>query len=324
MSTEVESPAQTAESTPAPEPQGPSFADRSQKWTATERDHFDLTGDEPAISAEPATGKNETEAAPVVQEPKRELSVEDRSRRDKERSEIRQSEFFKRKAASLERELAEAKAQRPEAAPGTSTATDQRPVRPKLSDPGIDGDIDKWEAALDVHEVKSAEWNRQQWKRDTETERQARETADLKIRAEAEVDQMKSSWLDRSKPVREANPKFDMMFNEIAPLLDRYRPLVGDAIARHKRGPEIVIHLHQTEGAMEALLDMPESLAVAEIGVITTKLAKAPIPKKETSAPDPPARLGGKDESVDGPKPGSRAWIDAENEADAKRILAGS
>lgn len=316
----VETVSQTAESTPAV----PTVAERIKNLNSDQRVQYDLTGDLPEITpSEPEKGKSETESEPVKQEPRKELTVEERSQRDRDRGEKRQSKYWRDRAEQLQRQLAE-KA-KPEAAPGKpperpiAASTEPELVLPDFADFDTTADYNKAVAkAVSEHASKVADWKLDERDKARETKRRQRE-------ADEAAAEQNDVWTDKETTFIKANADYLPAKGNISKFfgtLPANDPLhqVEQALI-DLEDPGVLHFLGKNSEEFMRILDLPVTRAIAELGKLQDRLAKAPIPNKHTKASDPPAKLGGKDESVTGPPVGSKQWNDQENEKDARRIL---
>ena len=340
---------QTAEPSPAPEvSETPAVAevsltDRYNKWSGEEQRNYDLTGQEPARkSAEPAKGANEPESAPGTQEPKK-LSDEERSQRDREKSQRRQAAFWQPKltaaeerAAKAERELAELKGKKTEAAPVSAkpaVSVEGKPVRPKLAD-YAEKPIEEWEAAQEAYEDKLADWKLAQHQKQLSAADEARERQIAEAEASAQLSEHFDGFQAKVKEYigsdKERETAYNAARDEVSDFfknLPEKHPLGNlEALIIESQMPELVIHFATHPDEFERMVKRPTMTAVyAEFGeikaTVKASLKQAPQPSKFSRAPEPPVKLGGANERVAGPKVGSQAWVDAENAKDVARLL---
>lgn len=321
---------------PAPVVDEPSFVDRYKKWSGKEQKEYDLTGTEPVtIPAEPA-GKSETESAPVKQEQRAE-TPEERSKRDREKSQRRQADYWgpklqeeRKRAEAAERRLAELE-KKPESAPGApKAAVPGRPVRPKLADFDT---VEAYEAAVDVHEDKLADWKLDQRdalrKQESERVQRDQEEAEAAERQRGAFEGFQGKVLEYIGTDKQREAEYHGARDEVAAFfanLPEKHPLGKlEGLIMEAQMPELVIYLAKHPDEFEQMVKRPTLDAVfAEFGEIkaTVKAAlkKAPQPSTRTLAPDPPVKLGGASETVSGPKPGTKAWHDQENDKDLRRL----
>lgn len=298
----------------------PTLPERQKTWTSEERRNWRMTGEEPQKkTAEPVEGVNKVESAPTVTEPKKELTPEERSQRDRERNERRfQRQYGEERARrqAAERRIAELEKAKPaEAAPAppheTTFAADPNDPEPLETDPAFDGDFIKWQK---VHNRWSA---RQEVKalREEDSRRQAQQQAE-----DAFLEQQ-ADWHKRCADYRKTNKDFDKAFTTVAQRLkEAEMPDVDAALIDSDVGPALIAHLHAHPDEFDQLLDMSPIAAIRHIGKLELQLARAPKPKTVTTAPDSPAHVGGRNESVSGPPLGSKAWKDTENAKEAARL----
>lgn len=312
----------------APETSQSSFAERQSKWTSEQRQKYDLTGDEPEY---PATEEIKPAATPEGEAPKVEpgqgpdLKQEPKSEpRDRSWRKDRKIGELSAENRRLQRELDAAKSGKPssnapaENKPGLKVASVEG--RPKLAEytakiGKADGPVD-YEDAIDQHAEALADWKYETRDKTRKTEEQERETS-------IEQEEIEDEWQDRWK-VAAKDTKMYPEFEKVA-FSDKLglNPTTIKFIQRRESGPAVLYHLGKDLELATRIAKFDADDTLIELGKIELALSKAPKPNTVTKAPNPPANLGGKDEGSEGPKVGSRAWIDAENAADAKRLLGG-
>lgn len=166
----------------AAETAGPTFRDHVATLSATERDHWQLTGELPneidvssASSPETASEtletavENEAASEPAVEEqPKVGETPEQKSERKRRNDARRLRDFHKvevelaterTKRELLEKQIAESKTA-PAPVKEVAKVDPNKPKRPRLDDPKLDT-VEKYEAAMDAYEEARAQYDSQ-------------------------------------------------------------------------------------------------------------------------------------------------------------------
>lgn len=324
-----------AESSTAPtsspaETTTPSIGERIAALSSEERVKYDLTGDLPDVAEPPAKDKPAADAPAKEEKPAATsepgAEAQDKEPKDESSRRDRQMAYRDRRIGELsaelrraQRELEDAKKAKP--ADATAKTDTEWPDMSKF-----DGTAGK---TLRDYELAVREAARKEAQGLIKTELDQRDTSRTKqendVRGAQELETLKAGWAERAEPIKKEHADFDQHFKSLAPFLDSVAPAVGDAISRDPQGPRVLMHLAKTAGEIDRILALPPTLQVAEIGKLSyqieQKLKNAPQPNRVTRAGEPPHQTGGKDERVEGPKVGSKAWFDQENLKDAKRIL---
>lgn len=311
----------------APETSQPSFAERQSTWTSEQRQKYDLTGDEPEYPASPepkpaATPEGEAPKVEPGQGPdlKQEPKSEPRDRSWRKDRKIGELSADNRR---LQRELEALKAGKPSSnAPAEEKPQAKVDGRPKLKDfvakiGATSGEsFETYEDALEAHSEAIADWK-------YETREKTRQTQEKERDTSIEQEEIDEDWHERWKATAKDTkmyPDFDKIAGSDQLKLN---PTTIKFIKTRDSGPAVLYHLGKDLELATRIAKFDADDTLIELGKIELGLSKAPKPNTVTKAPNPPVNLGGKDEGSEGPKVGSRAWIDAENAADAKRLLGG-
>lgn len=320
----------TAESTPAPvdNPAGsPPAASESLTISVSEslsklsKDDYRKweSGDDSVLlpKAEPK-GANEPEPAPGKDtEPK--LTVEERSKRDKERGDKRQHEYWRDRAVeektrreTFERENAELK-KRLESAPSTTpkveTATDGSPIPPKKPRLSQFQTIEEYDAADEAYEEANrtyfrelAKYERDQW----ETARQTKET-DAR-HAEQQVQQSKA-YESRAESYAKVHPEYPetakLFFEILQDASQGKGGYIDQFVLRSEMGPQMIDYFNANAKELDELMRSHPVDGLPRLGEIQaglkSSLVKAPRPKEHTTAPPPVHLSDGRSQVVDDP-----------------------
>lgn len=295
-----------AESSPAPSaaPVEVSVQDVMAKATHEQRQEWKRTGKIPEVTASTATsepakaGETAPESEPgktVVQAPKKELTPEERSARDRKHNEQR----FKR----LEREAAEARQradaaerqlrERPKAESSPAAAkADGEPVMPDLET--FEGTVAEFNAAMKKYNADLVKH-----------EIAKHESAAQAAKHQQDLQDNNGKFQKGMLKFMETHDDFQYSFDVVMEL-DRTAPHLSETIVElgPELGPRVIYHLGQNEAEVERLAGLPKGLAGVELGKFIANLpapALEPKVKKETSAPNPGRSVGGTHSAVADP-----------------------
>lgn len=301
----------------------PSTAERIAKLSGEALTKYELTGELPEIEKPAAASSTEAvpEPAPASepvkeQEPK---PIEPRTWRQQ-----RKIGELSAENRRLRRELETLRADKSKAvtAPAsqeTVTEADE-PIPPNIEDFNT----------LAEFNAANSKYNRELVKSELERDRRVRELAETQQDAEAAYLEDKESFQQREQEHRKGNTAYDQAFKTVSEALDKVFAESPDRyverfIIRSGYGPAIIEHLYANVDTFKRLTGLPKDDALALLGKIEdrveTAIKKAPKPNTVTKAGEPPVNLSGTNEAAEGPPVGSIAWFDAENLADAIRIL---
>lgn len=328
----------TAASPSAPESQpaaeAPSFAARQSKWTPEQLADWQLTGKEPESPA-PDTKEGEppaTTSADAASKPAPESGPEKKTEEPREDTHRRLSRRDRKigelsaENRRLQRELEALRAgTQPNADPGKPAEAPkplQRPKRPRIGDFDT---TDAYDAAMDQYETQlDAFLDQQHGQKLTAAERQ-REERQSQRESEEEFADIQKGWHKQCAEYRKTHQDFDQSFQTVSKATQAAGAgHIDQFILESDFGTALIDHLAKHPDAFAELLELSPVRGIAQLGVLERQFAKAPIPKKTSSAPEPPEAIGGASDRSEGPKPGSAAWIEAENARDLRRLGIGA
>lgn len=122
-------------------------------------------------------------------------------------------------------ELEELRKEKAQPAQPNQQPTSNRPKRPKLYDPGIDGDEDKLDSALDQHEEEVYQWREQNKAQEDANKQAGEKVASYQGQIESYVDSNPGygqAWEDAGKPKFPGHVDQALMRTDIGPQIEHY------------------------------------------------------------------------------------------------------
>jgi hypothetical protein len=247
------------------------FAD-FEKWRAGEKPEVTPAAEQartaPDSGTETAQENGEEQTDKTVKGVQKRIDELTKARREAER-----------RADGAERKLA---------TQGSRPATENaQPARP--ADEGTPKKLDDFET-LDqyIDYLAGLKLDQREKLKATETANDAAKTA---AKAAQDV------WTERETAYKAENPDYDQALESVEIPNTPAVPAIQRALSRAENGPAILHHLAKNPDELQRIAALSPVDALMEIGALKAKLTTAPPPEKPqpkvSSAPKPPARVGG-------------------------------
>lgn len=237
-----------------------------------------------------ASENSDTETAEVVEaEPVAEVTEDVESEEDrlkKAEHAVRVKAFETRELKRKLKELEEQNAQQPRQSPDSGNQSkDTKPTVPRMSDPDVEYDEDKYTVKLEEYHAKAATYSLRQAQQKIQNEQK-----------QAEVRKTVEGFVDQSTRLQTDNPEYAELVNASAGI--QFSDAVREVILNSEQGAELHYEVLKNPETFDRINSLSPALAARELTKIEMGLGNAPVKtvakkKAVSTAPNPVAVSSG-------------------------------
>ena len=238
--------------------------------------------------AEEVNTASETSDTEIVEEsPEPEMAhVDDEDKLRKAEHAVRVKAFETRELKRKLKELEEQNAQQPrQSLDSGNQSKDTKPTVPRMSDPDIEYDEDKYTVKLEEYHAKAAIYSLRQAQQKIQNEQK-----------QAEVRKIVEGFVDQSTRLQTDNPEYAELVNASAGL--QFSDAVREVILNSEQGAELHYEILKNPETFDRINSLSPALAARELTKIEMGLGNAPVKtvakkKSVSTAPNPVAVSSG-------------------------------